>query len=68
MFAGTRGGYLCADLGVKGELRHACYIRRLRKVLKNYKRAIVTAASRGSLECLAAQVKTTTVQMPPNAS
>jgi antirestriction protein ArdC len=40
--------YLCADHGVKGELRHAGYIQSWLKVLKNDKRAIVSAASKAS--------------------
>ena len=40
--------YLCADHGVKGELRHAGYIEHWLKVLKGDKRAIVSAASKAS--------------------
>jgi antirestriction protein ArdC len=40
--------YLCADHGVKGDMRHAGYIESWLKVLKGDKRAIFTAASKAS--------------------
>lgn len=40
--------FLCATLGVTGELRHASYVGNWLKVLKSDKRAIFTAASAAS--------------------
>lgn len=40
--------FLCASLGVTGELRHAGYVANWLKVLKDDKRAIFTAASAAS--------------------
>ena len=37
--------FLCAELGIKGELRHASYIDSWLRVLKSDKRAVFTAAS-----------------------
>lgn len=40
--------FLCAALGIKGELRHAAYVANWLKVLKEDNRAIFTAASQAS--------------------
>ncbi len=40
--------FLCAHLGVRGELRHASYVANWLEVLKSDKRAIFTAASAAS--------------------
>jgi antirestriction protein ArdC len=40
--------FLCAHLGIQGELRHAEYIATWISLLKEDKRAIFTAASKAS--------------------
>lgn len=48
LIAEIGAAFLCAHLGVKGELRHAGYIANWLTVLKKDKRAIFTAASQAS--------------------
>lgn len=40
--------FLCAQLGIEGELRHAGYIKSWLELLKGDSRAIFTAASKAS--------------------
>lgn len=48
LIAEIGAAFLCAHLGVHGELRHAGYIENWLKVLKGDKKAIFTAASKAS--------------------
>lgn len=48
LVAELTSAFLCAELGVQGELRHAGYIDHWIKLLKNDPRAIFTAASKAS--------------------
>ena len=45
LIAEMGAAFLCAELGIKGELRHASYLESWLRVLKGDKRAIFTAAS-----------------------
>ena len=48
LVAELTSAFLCAELGVQGELRHAGYINHWIKLLKNDPKAIFTAASKAS--------------------
>ncbi|WP_374632866.1 ArdC family protein [Ferrovibrio sp.] len=48
LIAEIGAAFLCARLGIQGELQHASYIQSWIKVLKGDKRAIFTAASQAS--------------------
>ncbi|MGI8569616.1 MAG: zincin-like metallopeptidase domain-containing protein [Methylocella sp.] len=49
LVAELTAAFLCAHLGIKGELRNAGYIDHWLTLLKFYPRAIFTAASKASL-------------------
>jgi antirestriction protein ArdC len=48
LVAELTSAFLCAELGVQGELRHSGYIGHWIKLLKSDPRAIFTAASKAS--------------------
>ncbi len=48
LIAELTAAFLCAHLGVKGELRHAGYIENWLDLLRHDNRAIFTAASKAS--------------------
>ena len=48
MIAEFTAAFLCAHLGIKGELRHAGYIENWLDLLRHDDRAIFTAASKAS--------------------
>ncbi len=48
LVAELTAAFLCAHLGIEGELRHAGYIESWVELLKNDERAIFTAASKAS--------------------
>jgi antirestriction protein ArdC len=48
LVAELTSAFLCAELGVQGELRHSGYIGHCIKLLKSDPRAIFTAASKAS--------------------
>jgi len=48
LIAEIGSAFLCAKVGIQGELRHAGYVQNWLKVLKNDKRAVFTAASHAS--------------------
>ena len=48
LVAELTAAFLCAHLGIRGELRHAGYIEDWLKLLKEDSRAIFTAASKAS--------------------
>jgi len=48
LIAELSSAFLCAQIGIQGELQHKGYIQSWLKVLKNDKRAIFTAASHAS--------------------
>jgi antirestriction protein ArdC len=45
LIAELTSAFLCADMGINGDLRHAGYVESWLKLLRNNKRAIFTAAS-----------------------
>ena len=49
LVAEPTAAFLCAELGVEGQLRHAEYINDWPRLLKADVRAVVTAASKASL-------------------
>jgi len=48
LIAEIGSAFLCAKVGIQGELRHAGYVQNWLKVLKADKRAVFTAASHAS--------------------
>ena len=49
LVAELTAAFLCAELGIEGQLRHAEYINDWLRLLKADARAVVTAASKASL-------------------